>query len=174
MIDHYPRRVWRYLLTGVLLFILIPFYFEGCGFYSFSGSALKGVKSIAIPLFDNETTQYGIREELTEALRNAIITDNTLKIVGKKQADSALKGKVTEYKKECYTYDGSGNCSEYVARIFVDVSFEDLRKKEVIWEEKKIEGYGVYSALDESEDIGKKRAIEKLSQDIVDKIIRGW
>ena len=166
-------KIYRIVLTAIVpLMVLLPNY--GCGPYSFSGSTLKGVKSIAVPLFDNQTTQYGIREELTDQLTDALITDNTLKVVNVRNSDSVLKGIVVKYERECYTFDGSGNCSDYISRVFVDVSFEDLKNKKMLWEEKNIEGYGIFSAVDETEDDGIARAIEKLSSDIVDKIIKGW
>ena len=44
----------------VLLFIAAA----SCGYYSFSGSGLKGTGSVAVPLFENQTQEYGIRESL--------------------------------------------------------------------------------------------------------------
>ncbi len=159
------------LLAAVALTVCCA---SGCGFYSFSGSALKGIKTVAVPLFENETTEYGLREELTEAITDAVVADNTLRIVNIRGADSALRGVVTRYERECYTFDGSGNCSEYIVRVFVNVVFEELEKNEIIWEEKNIEGYGIYSASDEDIETGKERAIEKLSTDLVDRLIKGW
>ncbi|MCP4632592.1 MAG: LptE family protein [candidate division Zixibacteria bacterium] len=145
-----------------------------CGPYSFSGSALKGLDTISVPLFENETTQYGIREDLTDQLTEALVQDNTLKVVNVRRADSVIRGVVKKYVNECYTYDASGSCDEYISRVYVDVTFEDMKHKEVLWEEKNIEGYGIYSANGETEDDGMERAIEKLSANIIDKIIKGW
>jgi hypothetical protein len=155
------------------LFILLAIFIS-CGPYSFSGSALKGLDTVAVPLFENQTTQYGLREDLTDQLTEALVQDNTLKVVNIRRADSAVRGVVTEYVNECYTYDASGNCSEYISRVFVDITFEDIKHKDILFEEKNIEGYGIYSANGETEDDGMERAITKLSADIVDKIIKGW
>jgi hypothetical protein len=35
-------------------------------------------------------------------------------------------------------------------------------------------GWGIYSAEDETEDMGRERAIEKLAEDIVNKTVKGW
>jgi len=166
-------RCARYLILTILLGAGLALNLA-CGPYSLSGSALKGIKNIAIPLFDNQTTQYGIREQLTGQLTDAFVADNTLKVVNIRRADSALRGVVTKYQRECYTFDAAGNCNEYVSRIFVDVTFEDLKKKEALWEGKDIEGDGIYSATDETEDDGIKRAIDKISIEIIDKVIKGW
>lgn len=159
------------IILLLLIFILIS---VSCGPYSFSGKALKGIDTVAVPLFENQTTRYGIREELTEEITDAIIEDNTLKVVNIRNADSALRGVITEYRHECYTFDGSGNCNEYICRIFVNLVFEDLEKKESIWEEVNLEGYGIYSATNDTEEDGIQSAIDKLSRDILDKLVKGW
>ncbi|MDQ7053571.1 MAG: hypothetical protein Q9P14_11980 [candidate division KSB1 bacterium] len=43
----------------------------GCGVYSFSGSAYPHIKSIAIPLLEDRTAEFGVRENLTNALVEA-------------------------------------------------------------------------------------------------------
>ncbi|MCH7954892.1 MAG: hypothetical protein IIC40_04020, partial [Candidatus Marinimicrobia bacterium] len=39
----------------------------GCGPYSFSGSSIPShIKSVAIPIFENETAEFGIKEKVTD------------------------------------------------------------------------------------------------------------
>ncbi|MGB8656945.1 MAG: LptE family protein [Candidatus Zixiibacteriota bacterium] len=152
----------------ILLFVC------GCGVYSFSGSGLSGIKTIAVPLFDNQTAEYGIHEALTQQVADRFVQDNTLKVVNEKIADSILHGVVTKYTREAYTYDQQENIKEYIARIWVKVWFEEEKNKKVLWKEDSLLGWGVYSALNETEDQGKERAIEKLAEDIVNKTAKGW
>jgi hypothetical protein len=153
---------------GVLLFI------SGCGVYSFSGSGLSGINTIAIPLFDNQTQEYGIRETLIEKIAERFVQDNTLKVVNEKTADSILRGTITKYTRESHTFDEQENIKEYIVRIWVKVSFEEKKNKKVIWKEDDLLGWGIYSAQDETEDLGKERAIDKLAEDIVNKTVKGW
>ena len=47
-------------------------------------------------------------------------------------------------------------------------------KEKTIWEEEGMMGWGIYSAEDETEDMGRERAIEKLAEDFVNKTVKGW
>ena len=147
---------------------------SGCGVYSFSGSGLSGIDTIAIPLFDNQTQEYGLREGLTEKIADMFVQDNTLKVVNERSADSILRGVVTRYARETHTFDEQENPKEYIARIWVKVTFEEKKDKKVVWKEDNLLGWGIYSAQDETEDLGKQRAIDKLAEDIVNKTVKGW
>ena len=149
-------------------------FISGCGVYSFSGSSLGGIKTIGIPLFDNQTDQYGIREALTEKIADRFVQDNTLKVVNEKIADSILRGTILKYSRESHTFDENENIKEYIVRIWVQVSFEEKKNKKIIWKEDNLLGWGIYSAQNETEDQGRQRAIEKLAEDIVNKTVKGW
>jgi len=162
-------------LKRISLFLPLILFAFGCSYYSFSGSTLPShIKTVAVPLITNRTTQYGIEEKLTESLINALVKDNTLKVVPEGRADSVLRGSVVDYKKEAYTYDENENVKEYIVRIYVNASFEDLRKKRELWKEERLEGWGTYLAQGETEDKAQERAIDKLSEDLVNKLIAGW
>ena len=154
--------------------LLITLFMASCGYYSFSGSGLKGIKSVAVPLFENQTQEYGIRESLAEKVVDAYVQDNTLKVVNEKIADSILSGIITRYLREAHTFDEDENVKEYKARIFVRVTLEDTEKKKIIWEDESLEGWAIYSAADETEDEGKERALQKLAEDIVNRTVKGW
>jgi hypothetical protein len=59
-------------------------------------------------------------------------------------------------------------------QIFLKIQFEDLKEKQVIWEEESMEGWGTYSTADEEWQAGIDRAIEKLASDIVNRTVAGW
>jgi hypothetical protein len=149
-------------------------FISGCGVYSFSGSGLSGVNTIAVPLFDDQTGEYGIREALTERIAESFVQDNTLKVVNEKTAESVLQGVIIRYRRESHTFDEEENIAEYMVRIWVKASFEEKKNKKTIWKEDNLLGWGIYSAQDETEDQGKERAIEKLAEDIVNKTVKGW
>jgi hypothetical protein len=102
------------------------------------------------------------------------VQDNTLKVVNEKTADSILRGGITKYEREAHTFDEQENIEEYIVRIWVEVTFEEKKGKKTIWKEDNLLGWGIYSAQDETEEMGKERAIEKLAEDIVNKTVKGW
>jgi hypothetical protein len=171
-------KIWKFLT-------LLSFLISGCGYYSFSGSSVSGIKTIAVPLFDNQTEEYGVRESVTEAVADKFVKDNTLKVVNEKQADSILRGVITNYTRESHTYDEEENIKEYIVRILVNLKFEEKNSKKIIWQEDNMQGWGIYCVTDctdengnpkseETEDDGRERAIQKLAEDIVNRTVKGW
>jgi len=171
----------RYSLLAIChshLFTLATIYsllatFLSCGPYSFTGAGLPGVKTIAIPLFENQTEEYGIREELTNKLVLAFVQDNTLKVANERIADAVLKGTILKYQKEAYTFDENENVKEYISRIYVKITVEDKKHSKNIWEEDNLQGWATFPA-DSSETYGKSQAIDKLTADIVNRTVKGW
>ena len=161
-----------------LLPVLCCITLLGCGVYSFSGSGLPShIRTVAVPLFGNQTTEYGIKEKLTDEIIDRLVKDGRLKVVGKEDADSIISGLVVEYKNLAYTYDKSENVQEYIVHIYVGVSYQDVKNKKVIWEEERMEGWGTYDVQADSpedEELGRERAIAKLAQDIINKTVAGW
>ena len=169
------KYIFRLTFCKLLCYsIFLLLFTSGCGVYSFSGSGVSGIKTIAVPLFDNQTEQYGLREDLTTNIADRFVQDNTLKVVNEKIADSILKGTITKYTRDAYTYDENENIKEYIVRIWVNASFEEKKNNKVIWKEDNLQGWGIYSAQDETEDLGKQRALAKLAEDIVNKTVKGW
>jgi outer membrane lipopolysaccharide assembly protein LptE/RlpB len=152
---------------------LIALFMSGCGVYSFSSSSLGGVKTIAVPTFENSSLQYGVQEDLTREIINRLIQDNTLKVVGAADADAILRGEVVKYERNAYTYDKSDNVSEYKVNIYVNFVLERKGGKSLA-ERTNMLGFGVYSATTQTEDDGKLQAVDKLAQDIVDELTKSW
>ena len=144
------------------------------GVYTFSPSALGGIKSIAVPLFENQTAESGLREDLTDGLSQAFVNDNTLKVVPESSADAVLRGTVVSYAREAYTYTEQEMVSEYLVRIGVRAEFVNKKSGKVIWQEANMSNWGTYDSASESELDGKARAVAKLVEDIVNKTVKGW
>ena len=183
LFSHYCSLFTAYCILGTAYCLLL--FLSGCGYYSFSGSSVSGIKTIAVPLFDNQTQEYGIRESLTEALADEFVKDNTLKVVNEKRADSILRGVITKYERESHTFDEQENIKEYIVRIWVNLRFEEKKTTKTIWKEEGMQGWGIYCVTDcvdesgnpkpeETEDDGKERALEKLAEDIVNRTVKGW
>ncbi len=144
-----------------------------CGVYTFSPSALGGIKSVAVPVFENQTTQYGIGELLTSALSQNLVSDNTLKVLPESQADAIIRGTVVTYSRDPYTYTSGETVQEYICRIGIKVKFVKAKGDQIIWEET-LSDFGTYSSDTESEQTGIDSAINKLVEQIMNKTVKGW
>lgn len=157
----------------LILAVTVAVVVSGCGVYSFSGSMGSGIKSIAVPVFENKSLEYGISDELTSGVIDRFVTDNTLKVLPRSKADAVLEGLVNRYERVAYTFDENDQVQEY--KVNISVSVKLIRSDgSSMWEEQAMIAYGIYKADEEAEEDGKTRAIEKIAEDIVNKTIRDW
>ncbi|MCJ7811847.1 LPS assembly lipoprotein LptE, partial [bacterium] len=126
-------RIW---IGTIIYFLWICLTIWGCGLYSFSGSTLPShIQTVAVPLFEDRTAEFGIDQKVTDSLIDAISNDNTLKISNLGNADSILKGVILQVKDTAGEYDQNEVASDFRVTITVQVSFEDTQKQEILWEE---------------------------------------
>ena len=163
----------RVKIFGSLCGLALSFLVFACGPYSFNPGG-GGGKTIAVPLFENQTTQFGVREALTDSVSARFLRDNTLKIASTAGAELLLSGSIVRYERAAHTFDASQQVKQYVVNIWADVSVTNQKEKKTVWEAKELLGFGIYDAVKESEEDGKTRAIGKLAEDIVNRTVRGW
>ena len=74
------------------VFILLSFLFlvMSCGFYSMAGSIPPHIKTIAIPLMDNETAEFGLAEDITDGIIDQFNEEGILGITDEVSAHSIL------------------------------------------------------------------------------------
>lgn len=109
-----------------LLFFLIILT-SGCTF-NFSGFNPRSTKSIAIPVFENETNRYGIEETMTKSLTDAFIQDNRLRVIDRKKAGTVLLGKITSYTRTPFSYDNKNNVKDYKIEMGMDLVYLSTTK----------------------------------------------
>ena len=155
--------------------LLLNLLFCCCGYYSFSGSSLPShLKTIAIPVFDDKTAEFGVRESIAEALVIEFTKDNSLKIADPRNADCLLEGTISSIRDQAGAYDTDEVVQDIKVVITIDVKFNDVKKRKIIWEEKLIQ-WGTYNPdQPDGRTEGINEAIEKLVADILNKTIAGW
>ncbi|MBN1294249.1 MAG: hypothetical protein JXB48_20610 [Candidatus Latescibacteria bacterium] len=153
----------------------------GCSYYSVSGSLPGHIKTAAVPLFENETVEPGLVEDLTDAIEDAILSDGNMKITGEFQSDALVQGTIVEFIDELDTFSRDEKAEQFKIRILADVQFYDRVKNKVIWEQKRMEGWARYvpsgsaaSGEGQSRDSAKDEALKMLANEIIDKTVAGW
>jgi hypothetical protein len=159
------RNFWRWVMLGAALA-------AGCGPYSFSGSTATHLKTVAVPVFEDRTAEFGIKERLSNTMIEEFTRDNTLKIADRRTADSILLGTLLRVEERAGVYDQNQTVQRIRVFLTVQMKYEDLKKKKTVWEAQ-ITQFGDYdtpanrqAAIDE--------AIRKIANEALNKTVSGW
>ena len=164
-------RQGRYALITIFFFAGTMLFFIKCGSYSFSGSTIPShIRTVAVPLFQDASAEFGIDQQITDALINALTQDNTLKIASQRSADAMLQGNITSVTDRAGQYDATETATDFRITITVTVAFEDVKKRKVLWEET-FSQWGTYT--DDREE-GILEAVDKLTTEIINRTVSGW
>ena len=190
---HNNLKLSSLIRAGILSIYLLVL--SGCGVYSFSGSIPPHIKSISIPLFANETAEFGIAEAVTDEVTNVFLEENILKISD--QGDSILRGSIKKVEDKPYTYSEMEEVLEYRYSVGISVEWFDVREQKVLIT-KNYTNWGAYSLTadvasdgidndgdgkvdsddpDESGDareLAMKAAVTKISESIINDIVSTW
>lgn len=156
------------LSTGIVVVVM------GCSIYSFSGSLPPHLKTVAVPLFDDRTAEFGVKEALTDAIINEFTADNTLRIADLQDADCAVRGIIERVSDRHGAFTAQEEVQEMKVYVTVHIKFEDLKKRQVIWEER-ISEWGAFPPGDpNARDEAIKNAVEKIASDVLNKTVSAW
>lgn len=155
-------------MKRVILLLGLAFL-DGC-VYTFSTSAPGGARTIAVPVFLNQSPRPGVELDLTSSVIRALDEDGRLRVVSDTaRADLLLLGVVKAYTWEPYTYDETGKVLTYRVRLDVDVTVENRRDTTASFT-MQVSPWGSYDAETEREQDGLARAAEDLARQVLQKI----
>jgi outer membrane lipopolysaccharide assembly protein LptE/RlpB len=138
------------------------------------------IKTIAIPVFQNSTVEFGIAEDVTRALQDAFLANGRLTTAGEKQADSVLRGVVLTYRNQVYGYSQQERATSYEIVLTVRVTFRDLVKSRDIWKEDALTVRTTYNVVTlgsepaRTETEARAEVVRKLADQIVSRTVQGW
>jgi hypothetical protein len=149
----------------------------GCP-YSFTGASVAShLKTIAIPLFDDQSGlgEAGLREQFTTALTNLFINDNSLQIADKSGSDSILEGVIESVADAPLVVSQGENVSQRRITLTVKCTYQDKIKRKKVWE-RSFSQTGDYDSGGglSQRDAGLREAIRKVTEDILLETVSGW
>ena len=148
----------------------------GCGVYSFTGHGIAGIESISIEPFDNQTAEFGIKEELTDNVLSSLLLNRSLTVADRANADAVLYGNLLSVTNRPLTFSEDESVAEYEVRITVAFILTRLDKTEPIWEGS-ITGVGSYpyalGSIEERQE-GIVKALDRLAEDLNNMLTSDW
>ncbi|MFQ5708292.1 MAG: LptE family protein [bacterium] len=162
------------LALGLVLGLALLSLFS-CGPYSFSGSSNPDIKTVSIPIFQDQTSEFGVKEKLTDAVIDEFTRDNTLKIVDRRSADSVVEGTVLRVDDRAGSFTSDEKVTDVKIFITVSVKYEDVKKRKVLWQGD-ITQWGTFNPDEgpESRNKGIDEALGKIANEILNRSVSGW
>ncbi len=124
----------------------------GCG-YHFTGegpSPQPGLKTIAIPVFENSTSEPDLGSMFAGALRRQFLQRGHIKVVPVEEAEAIFRGRITEiYSHAVAHHDYRNRVANRITletRLYItlDLSCQDVKTGKIIWKDPKFTYYRLY------------------------------
>ena len=162
------KSIYLILLFGIL-FVL------SCGYYSLKGSLPPHLKTVAIPLFENRTPEFGITETLTDAVIDEFVRDGSLQIVDRVGADVVITGTISSVNDRAGAFDQQETVQDIKVYVSVSIECMDQVKRQKMWGER-ITQFGTYDPAEGPDGrlSAYDEAFEKISQEILNKTVSNW
>lgn len=164
---------FRYFVClSVLLLVVISV--TGCG-YSSRSLLRSNVRSVYIPIFDNNTFRRGYEFDLTRSVRDQILLRTRLHVVDKDEADSILFGKITSFDENVLIENSNDNIVESRASVGIDIRWVDRRTGRSIIERRNIRSPAEFIVLrNETLTSSRTEAFVNVARGIVDAMEEDW
>ena len=173
------RAATKQRLTTALLPVawlaVVAVCVQGCA-YSFSGSSVpKHLKTIAIPLFEDQSGfgEPGLKENFTQSLISLFVNDNSLEVADRNTADCILNGSIVSVQDAPSVISPGEQVSKRRITVNVHVVFQDLKLRKKVWE-KDFSNWGEYSLGTETRSVALTQAVGKVTEDILIETVSGW
>ncbi|NVM22204.1 MAG: hypothetical protein HWN68_10550 [Desulfobacterales bacterium] len=163
------KKIWKTTAALVLLASL-----AGCG-YHFKGVGLTapaGVRTIAVTVLENRTSESGIESHFTGDIAYEFTRSKVLRVVGADAADAVLSGTVASLVSDTISHDAKFMSDERRVAITLDLAVK-RRDGEIIWSDRALSGREVFK-VDSSDKLAternKRTAIKAISKRLAEKV----
>jgi hypothetical protein len=163
---------------GILAFFLLPVAFFLASCYSFTGASVPShLKTVAISLVDDQSGfgEPGLREDFTRLLTDQFISDNSLQVADRSNADAILSGAIVSVTDAPSVVQQGEQVSKRRITMTVRYAFQDMKLRKKVWE-KSFSNWGDYDSgggLSQRKS-GLQEAIRKITEDVLLETVSGW
>jgi len=181
----------------LVLFYCQFVFISSCTYYSLAGSIPPHINSIAIPIVENQTAEFGMSESVTENIIKKFNEENILRVTDEESAASILSGIITRVTDAPYTFTKQEAVTEYRFTVHMNIEWYDKKNDKSLLK-KNFSGWGAYGlsgdissdgidndgdGLIDGEDdneFGDPRefatsvAVNKIAEDVLNEIMTSW
>ena len=161
---------------GGLIVSLSVLALTGC-FYSFAGGGLPPhIHTMAISTFDNQTASPDLPKELYDTMHRELQKRLGVRDAPSDRADALVKGTISAYEADV-PVGFSANPQQAVSarrrlQITIDIEIVDQSNGHMLYSNKSLRQEADYN--ERAEDDGRRQAIDKIVQQIIDGVQSNW
>jgi len=171
--------VLRLMRRSGILFSLLVAALTGCGgvHYGFIGGGLPAhIRTMAVLPFDNQTASPDLQRELFDTMRRGLQQKLGVRDASQDKADAIVRGVIQTYDVDVpVAFSSDPNQSVSARRrlqIVIDVEIVDQSTGKVLFSRKGLREEGEYA--ERAEPVGRRQAIDKLVNDIIEGAQSQW
>ncbi|HOV87083.1 MAG TPA: LPS assembly lipoprotein LptE [Syntrophobacteraceae bacterium] len=120
--------------------------FNGCG-YHFTGEGpgpRPGLTKIAVPLFENKTSEPELESLFATALRKEFLQKGSMQVVPVDQAEAIFRGTVKSISTSAVSHLEVEKTIESRLYVTLDIRCEDARDGTILWQDRNFTYYKVF------------------------------
>jgi S-methylmethionine-dependent homocysteine/selenocysteine methylase len=146
-----------------------------CGYYSFTGSIPSHINTVAVPLFDDNTSFPGVREDLTNKVIDRFIAENVLQVVPESKADLLITGTIMSIQERAAIITTEEDVEQFEVYVNVKVKCTEIKSGKVWWE-KTLRRFGTMEGIGniDARNDAIESALVEITQDVIDNTLANW
>ena len=172
------RKLFLSAMRSSLLVLLI----SGCG-YTVGNGFTPDIKTVSVPIFENDTYNRGLEYQLTEAVQKEIQNRTPYRLARGSDADTRLTGRIVKVRKDVLGENANDDPRQLQLSIMVRVTWENLRTGEILAQKQVpvdpaaiplISQAGFAPELGQSQATATQTAINQLAKHIINMMEMPW
>ena len=170
----------RGLLLVLSCLLLMPV--SGCG-YTLGNGFSPDIKTVSVPIFENDTFRRGLEFQLTEAVQKGIQNRTPYRLARGTDADTRLTGRIVQVRKDVLGENSNDDPRQLQFSIMVRVTWENLRTGEILAKQEVpvapdaiplLTQAGFAPELGQSQATATQTAIDQLARKIINLMETPW
>ncbi len=166
--------------AAAAIFVFLALVLGGCNYTFQAGAGLPPhIQTLAVIPFENETSRFELTQELHNVLLDELPQKFGVRTGSEEYADAIVRGSIRNYSVDAPSYRASADrqSAEVLERqvtITVRIEIVDRENNMILWDNSSLSARGEYVEASEVEEDGRRVAINRLVQDVVDGIQSNW
>ena len=139
---------------------------------------MGGIRSVAIPIAENDTAEERIAETLSERISDAFTVDGRLRVVDEESADALLLLRLVALEDSpLFTFTAEEVTEQYRFRVWIEAELVRTGDESSLLDLESLEGWGTYDAAlpdEEGRDLAVEAGLDMVIEEIVDRTTASW